>query len=335
MKIAVIGAGAIGGYLGARLALSGQEVTFIARGANLQAICDGGLRLIEEDGSERVASDVRAVQNMAEAGQQDYVLLALKAHQVSAVAAEMRALFGPQTAVVTMQNGVPWWYFHKLSGPYEGRTVSKVDPDGSIAANIENERIIGSVVYPASELIAPGVVKVIEGNRFSLGEPDNSKSERALKLSEAMSAAGFKAPVSSDLRSEIWLKLWGNLTFNPVSALTHATLVRICQDPLTRELAANMMREAQTVAEKIGVRFRISIDKRIAGAEAVGEHKTSMLQDVERGRALELDALLGSVVELARITETPTPSIDAIYACASLLASTLAEQRGRLEVQSA
>ena len=333
MRIAVIGAGAIGGYLGARLALSGEEVSFVARGANLEAIRAGGFRLIEEDGSERVATNVRAVRDMSEAGPQDYVLLALKAHQVAAVAPGMRALFGPETAVVTMQNGIPWWYFHKLGGPFEGRAVTRVDPDGTIGASIGNERIIGSVVYPASELVAPGVVRVIEGNRFSLGEPDGSKSERALRLSEALARAGFKAPVSSDLRSEIWLKLWGNLTFNPVSALTHATLARICRYPLTRELAANMMREAQTVAEKLGVRFRIPIDKRIAGAEAVGEHKTSMLQDVERGRALELEALLGAVVELARMTQTPTPHIDAVYACASLLADTLAEHRGRLEVQ--
>jgi 2-dehydropantoate 2-reductase len=334
MKIAVVGAGAIGGYLGARLALAGEEVTFIARGANLQAIRANGFKLIEEDGGERVAGGVRAEQDMALAGPQDYVLLALKAHQVGPIARDLRGLLGPQTAVVTMQNGVPWWYFHKLGGAFDGRPVTKVDPDGLIAANIDNERIIGSVVYPASELIAPGVVKVIEGNRFSLGEPDNSKSERALRLSEAFTRAGFKAPVSSDLRSEIWLKLWGNLTFNPVSALTHATLAGICRFPLTRELAAGMMREAQTVAEKLGVRFRISIEKRIAGAEAVGEHKTSMLQDVERGRELELEALLGTVVELARMSATPTPQIDAVYACASLLAATLAERGGRLEIQS-
>jgi 2-dehydropantoate 2-reductase len=333
MKIAVVGAGAIGGYLGARLALAGEEVTFIARGANLQAIRANGFKLIEEDGGERVAGAVRAEQDMALAGPQDYVLLALKAHQVGPIARDLRGLLGPQTAVVTMQNGVPWWYFHKLGGAFDGRPVTKVDPDGLIAANIDNERIIGSVVYPASELIAPGVVKVIEGNRFSLGEPDNSKSERALRLSEAFTRAGFKAPVSSDLRSEIWLKLWGNLTFNPVSALTHATLAGICRFPLTRELAVGMMREAQAVAEKLGVRFRISIEKRIAGAEAVGEHKTSMLQDVERGRELELEALLGTVVELARMSATPTPHIDAVYACASLLAATLAERKGRLEIQ--
>lgn len=333
MKIAVVGAGAIGGYLGARLALAGEDVTFIARGANLAALRASGIRLIEEDGSAHAVSSVRAVQSMAEAGPQDYVLLTLKAHQVGAVAADLPALFGAETALVTMQNGIPWWYFHRLVGPYEGRRVTAVDPDGAIATHVDNDRVIGSVVYPASELIEPGVVKVIEGNRFSLGEPDNGKSARALRLSEALTRAGFKAPVSTDLRSEIWLKLWGNLTFNPVSALTHATLAQICRFPQTRALAEGMMREAQTVAEKLGVRFRISLDKRIAGAEAVGEHKTSMLQDVERGRALELDALLGSVVELARMTGTDTPRIDAIHACAALLAHTLDTQQGRLEIR--
>ncbi len=302
-------------------------------GPNLAALRASGIRLIEEDGAEHTVASVRAVQSMAEAGPQDYVLLTLKAHQVGAVAADLPALFGADTALVTMQNGVPWWYFHRLGGEYDGRAVTSVDPDGAIAAHIDNDRVIGSVVYPASELIAPGVVKVIEGNRFSLGEPDNTKSPRALRLSEALTRAGFKAPVSTDLRSEIWLKLWGNLTFNPVSALTHATLAQICRFPLTRALAEGMMREAQTVAEKLGVRFRISLDKRIAGAEAVGEHKTSMLQDVERGRALELDALLGSVVELARMTGTDTPRIDAIHACAALLAHTLDQQAGRLEIR--
>ncbi|RPH62121.1 MAG: 2-dehydropantoate 2-reductase, partial [Burkholderiales bacterium] len=216
---------------------------------------------------------------------------------------------------------------------FDGRPVKAVDPGGAIAAAIPNERIIGSVVYPASELLAPGVVKVIEGNRFSLGEPDDSKSERVQRISDALTRAGFKAPVSSDLRSEIWLKLWGNLTFNPVSALTHATLATICRFPATRALAAEMMAEARTVAEKLGVRFRITIDKRIAGAEAVGEHKTSMLQDVEQGRALELDALLGSVIELAHITGTPTPHCDAVYACVSLLGATLTARKARLQVQ--
>ena len=333
MKIAVVGAGAIGGYLGAKLARAGEEVTFIARNRNLEAINARGFRLILEDGSEEHAPTVKAVQHMADAGAQDAVLLTLKAHQVKDVLPGLRELFGPQTMVVTMINGIPWWYFHRLGGDYDGRRLDSVDPGGVIDAHIERERIIGSVVYPASELIEPGVVKVIEGNRFTLGELDGQRSERIEALSQAMMRAGFKAPVSRDIRSELWIKLWGNLSFNPISALTHATLEQICRFGPTRALAASMMGEAQAVAEKLGVRFKISLEQRIAGAEAVGAHKTSMLQDVEHGRALELEALVGSVVELGRITETPTPTIDAIYAATSLLAQTLAAQRGRLEVQ--
>lgn len=333
MKIAVVGAGAIGGYLGAKLARAGEDVTFIARNRNLEAINARGFRLILEDGTEEHAPTAKAVQHMAEAGPQDAVLLTLKAHQVKDVLPGLRELFGPQTMVVTMINGIPWWYFHKLGGEYDGRRLDSVDPGGVIDQHIERERIIGSVVYPASELVEPGVVKVIEGNRFTLGELDGERSERVDALSQAMMRAGFKAPVSRDIRSELWVKLWGNLSFNPISALTHATLEQICRFGPTRSLAASMMREAQTVAEKLGVRFKISLDQRIAGAEAVGAHKTSMLQDVEHGRALELEALVGSVVELGRITETPTPTIDAIYAATSLLAQTLAVQKGRLEVQ--
>ena len=333
MKIAVVGAGAIGGYLGAKLARSGEDVTFIARNRNLEAINARGFRLILEDGSEEHAPTAKAVQHMADAGPQDAVLLTLKAHQVKDVLPGLRELFGPQTMVVTMINGIPWWYFHKLGGAYEGRRLDSVDPGGLIDQHIERERIIGSVVYPASELVEPGVVKVIEGNRFTLGELDGERSERIDALSQAMMKAGFKAPVSRDIRSELWIKLWGNLSFNPISALTHATLEQICRFGPTRALAASMMREAQAVAEKLGVRFKISLEQRIAGAEAVGAHKTSMLQDVEHGRALELEALIGSVVELGRITETPTPTVDAIYAATSLLAQTLGAQKGRLEVQ--
>ena len=333
MKIAVVGAGAIGGYLGAKLARAGEEVTFIARNRNLEAINARGFRLILEDGTEEHAPTARAVQHMAEAGPQDAVLITLKAHQVRDVLPGLRELFGPKTMVVTMINGIPWWYFHKLAGPYEGRRLDSVDPGGVIAEHIEPERIIGSVVYPASELVEPGVVKVIEGNRFTLGELDGERSERIDALSQAMMRAGFKAPVSRDIRSELWIKLWGNLSFNPISALTHATLEQICRFGPTRALAASMMREAQTVAEALGVRFKITLEQRIAGAEAVGAHKTSMLQDVEHGRALELEALVGSVVELGRITGTPTPTIDAVYAATSLLSSTLTAQRGRLAVQ--
>jgi 2-dehydropantoate 2-reductase len=335
MKIAIVGAGAIGGYLGARLAIAGEDVTFIARNRNLEAINANGFRLLLEDGSEQHAPTARAVQDMAEAGPQDAVLLTVKAHQVRDLLPGLRSLFGPETMVVTMINGVPWWYFHKLAGPYEGRQLESVDPGGLLAQHIEPERIIGSVVYPAAELVSPGVVKVIEGNRFTLGEPDGGRSPRIEALSQAMMRAGFKSPVSKDIRSEIWVKLWGNLSFNPISALTHATLEDICRYPLSRELAATMMREAQAVGEKLGVQFKVTLDQRIAGAEAVGAHKTSMLQDVEHGRALELEALVGSVVELGRITETPTPTISAIYAAASLLNQTLAGARGRLQVQPA
>lgn len=334
MKYAVVGAGAIGGYLGAKLALAGEEVVFIARNRNLAAINSEGMRLLLPDGSMTQATNVRAVLDPAEAGPQDVVLITTKAHQVRELLPGLRAMFGPKTMVVTMINGIPWWYFQKLSGPYEGRMLASVDPDGALAAGIEVDRIIGSIVYPAAELVQPGVVRVIEGNRFTLGELDHQRTPRIEALSQSMMAAGFKAPVSRDIRSEIWIKLWGNLTFNPLSALSHATLEEICRFPLTRELAANMMTEARAVGEKLGVAFKVSLDQRIAGAEAVGAHKTSMLQDVEHGRALELEALVGTVVELARVTDTPTPAIDAIYAVTSLLARTLHQQSGRLEVQS-
>lgn len=333
MKIAIVGAGAIGGYLGAKLARAGEDVTFIARNRNLEAIRANGFKLILEDGSEEHAPTAKAVQRMAEAGPQDAVLLTLKAHQVKDVLPELRELFGPHTMVVTMINGLPWWYFHKLPGPYEGRSLESVDPGGLIGRTIEPERVIGSVVYPASELVAPGVVRLIEGNRFTLGELDGSRSERVEALSRAMINAGFKSPVSKDIRGEIWVKLWGNLCFNPISALAHATLEDICRFPATRALAATMMAEAQAIAQKLGVEFKISIDKRIAGAEAIGAHKTSMLQDVENGRALELEALVGSVVELGRITDTPAPTIEAVYAVTSLLGKQLAEQGGRLAIQ--
>ena len=333
MKIAIVGAGAIGGYLGARLSAAGEDVTFIARNRNLQAIRTQGFRLILEDGSTLHAPAARAVQDPAEAGPQDAVLLTVKAHQVQDLLPGLRGLFGPDTAVVSMINGVPWWYFHRLAGPWEGRQLESVDPGGVIAAHIEPARVIGSVVYPAAELVEPGLVRVIEGNRFTLGEPDGSRSERVERLSQALMKAGFKAPVSKDIRSEIWVKLWGNLSFNPISALTHATLEQICSFGPTRELAARMMREAQAVGEALGVEFKISLDKRIAGAQAVGAHKTSMLQDVEAGRALELEALVGAVVELGRITGQPVPTVEAVLALARLLGQTLQAQRGRLAVQ--
>ena len=332
MKIAVVGAGAIGGYLGARLSLAGEEVTFIARGPNLAAIQAAGMKLIAEDGSESRTTHARAVEKMGDAGPHDTVLLTVKAHQVAAIAADLRHLCHADTAIVTMQNGIPWWYFYKHGGEYEGQPVRSADPDGIIGRSIDPARLIGSVVYPAANLIAPGVVQVVEGNRFTLGELDGSTTPRIEAIAASLVRAGFKAPVIADIRSEIWLKLWGNLSFNPISALTHATLVDICQFPLSRELARQMMTEAEAVAKKLGVTFRVNIERRIAGAEKVGAHKTSMLQDVELGRPIEIEALAGSVVEIGALTGTPTPYVSAVYACASLLAKTLNAQHGRLAI---
>jgi len=279
------------------------------------------------------------VQAMADAGPQDVVLLTVKAHQVIDLLPDLRALFhpdgGPQTLLVTMTNGIPWWYFQRLGGEHDGRRLDSVDPGGKLAAAIEPERIIGSIVYPAAELLEPGVVKVIEGNRFTIGELTGERTDRIDALSKALIGAGFKAPVSKDIRSELWVKLWGNLSFNPISALTHATLEDICRFPASRALAAGMMAEAQRVAEALGVRFRISLDQRIAGAEAVGAHKTSMLQDVEAGRPPEIAALVGAVAELGRITGVATPMVDAIHAAVQLLAHTLATQHARVGLQPA
>ncbi len=327
MKIAIIGVGAIGGYIGARLAHAGEDVTFIARGANLDALRTRGIRLVLGDGSEQAVPHVHATADYAAAGPQDLVILALKAHQVEAVVRDVPKLFGAKTVVVPMQNGIPYWYFHRHGGALAGTRVQSVDPTGTIGEHIPCERIIGCVVYPAAELLAPGVIKHVEGNRFPVGEPDGSASERVKRVSECFIRGGLQAPVLGDIRAEIWLKLWGNLTFNPISALARATLAGICQFPLSRQLAFDMMSEAQSIANKLGITFRVPIEKRIAGAERVGHHKTSMLQDVEAGRTLEVDALLGSVVELARLTDTPTPHLDTMYALTKLLAKSLEEDR--------
>ena len=332
MKICIVGAGAIGGMLGVKLALAGHEVSLILRGANLAAVAAGGMTLIEQNGNTLHMHPARVTDVVTQAGVQDLVILGMKAHQVAAVAPELPSLMHAGTRVVTLQNGIPWWYFHKLPGSYLGLPITSVDPDGSIARHIAVDRIIGSVVYPASEVVRPGVVRVIEGNRFTLGEIDGSDTPQLRAISTAFREAGFKAPVSNDIRSEIWLKLWGNLSFNPISALTHATLEDICRFGPTRDLAAAMMREAQAIGEKLGVVFKVSLEKRIAGAQAVGQHKTSMLQDVEQGRPLELQALVGSVMELGRITQTPTPAIAAVHALASLLANTLQARHAALRI---
>jgi 2-dehydropantoate 2-reductase len=298
MKICIFGAGAIGGLMGAKLAAKGDvDVTFIARGPHLAAMRAQGVKLISE-GTEQIVHP-RCVESAEEAGPQDYVLVTLKAHSLPSAARQMQPLLGPDTAIVSAVNGIPWWYFHGLGGAYEGRIVQSVDPEGQVSALLPPSRAIGCIVYPAAEVTAPGVIEHSYGDRFSLGEPDGSRSPRAQALSEALIAAGFKAPVRPKIRDELWVKLWGNMAFNPISALTTATLDVLTGDEGQRGVARAMMLEGQRVAEALGVRFAIDVDKRIAGAAEVGAHKTSMLQDLERGRPMEIEALLGAVVELA------------------------------------
>jgi len=335
VRVAIVGAGAIGGYVGGMLAAAGEDVTFIARGANLDAIQRRGMKVVLEDGTEVLGKTAGAYERPSDAGPQDVVYLAVKAHQVTPIAPDLQYLCHDSTSIVTMQNGIPWWYFQKLGGRYDGHPVRSADPDGSIARLIDPARIVGSVVYPAANLVAPGEVHVVEGKRFTLGELDGAEGARIQSISGSLTKAGLKAPVTNDIRSEIWLKLWGNLSFNPISALTGATLVDLVQYPLTRALCIGMMREAEQIANTLGVTFRVGIDRRIAGAEKVGAHKTSMLQDLEAGKPLELDALVGSVVELGRLTNIPTPHIDAVYACTSLLAKTARREGGRMAVAHA
>ena len=313
MRICVFGAGAIGGLMAARLAQTGEhEVTVVARGAHLAAIQQNGLRL--RSGGEEVVARPRAVGSAVEAGPQDYVIVTLKAHALPAAAEDMQPLLGPETAIVSGVNGIPWWYFHCHGGPFDGRHVESVDPGGLLFRLLPPERCIGCVVYPAAEVVAPGVVEHTYGDRFSLGEPDGAKSARAQKLSEALIAAGFKAPVRPRIRDEIWIKLWGNLTFNPVSALTLQTLDVLIGDAELRAVCRQMMVEAQAIGEALGIRFGIDVDKRIAGAAEVGAHRTSMLQDLERGRPMEINALLGVAVEFAELTGLPAPTCRTVLA---------------------
>ncbi len=323
MRFCIIGAGAIGGFLGARLALGGEEVTFIARGRNLDAINADGMRVYYRDGREEIASSVDATDNYATAGTFDAVILAVKAYQLGEVAQRLEPLCRDDTVVIPMQNGIPFWYFYGHAGPLQGRCVESVDPGGAILAAIPGRRILGCIVYVAAELSAPARVVHVRGERFPIGELDGSRSERVRRFSEAFERAGLEAPVLDDVRAEAWLKLWGNLAFNPISALTHATLADICGDPDGRALAAQMMREAQAVAGKLGIAFRVPLETRIEGAAKVGRHKTSMLQDVEAGRPMEIDALLGSVVELGTLAGVPTPTILAVYQAARLLQRTM------------
>ncbi len=321
MKVCIYGAGAIGGYVGVLMKRAGADVSLIARGAHLEAIKRSGLTL--QINGEEITERMPASSNPADLGPQDYVIIALKAHQAWEVAREMAPLLGPHTAVVTAQNGLPWWYFYGIEGQYANRRIESVDPGGRQWDAIGPERVIGCTVYPAAEVTAPGIIKHIDGDKFGLGEPTRAKTERTDKLSQLFTVAGLKAPILPEIRNDIWLKLWGNLCFNPISALTRATLDVVATDPGTRALSRNMMLEAERIGRRIGVHFRVDVERRINGAARVGAHRTSMLQDLERGRPLELDAMLTSVQELGRLVELDTPHIDAVLALAQQLGRTL------------
>ena len=320
MKICIYGAGAIGGFIGAELADAGIDVSLIARGPHLEAMQNNGLTLIR-DSKTRVTHPM-ATDDPAKVGVQDYVIITLKAHSVPGVVEHMQPLLGPNTAVVTAVNGVPWWYFYGIKGEYKDKRLESVDPGNKQWDGIGPERAIGCVVYPATEVNEPGIIQHIEGNRFTLGEPDGSRSERIQTLSQTLISANLKAPVRLRIRDELWIKLWGNLSFNPISALTGETLEGICNDPATAAVVRRMMVEAAEIAELLGVKLSVGVDKRIAGAKAVGAHKTSMLQDLERGRPMEIDALISAVQELGQLTATRTPTINAVLA--------LVKQRARL-----
>ena len=330
LRICIVGSGAIGGLIGVRLSVSGQDVTFIDKDEQLAAIQEKGLKLVKQDGKEFMAREAKATGSFEEAGQQDVVILGVKAHQIPEVAPDLPALFGPDTSVVTVQNGIPWWYFQRYGGEYEGKHLEALDPTGVIEANVNADRIIGCVAYPAAAILEPGVVKHVEGDRFPLGELDGSETERCQVLMQAFIDAGFRSRIIDNIRAEIWLKAWGTLSFNPISALTHATMVDICRFPETRDLATKMMREAEETAGKLGITFRRTIERRIEGAENVGAHKTSMLQDVEAGRGLEIEALIGAIIELSRLTQTPSPAIDTVYACVKLLNKTFTKTESRI-----
>jgi len=312
MKICIYGAGAIGGYLGVQLALAGADVSLVARGAHLAAMKANGLRLLI-DGEERVAYP-RCTDNPAELGVQDVVVICLKAHSIAGVIDAMQPLLGPKTRIVTAVNGIPYWYFYKHGNACEGATLESIDPGGRQWKELGPERAIGCVVYPATEIEAPGVIRHIYGDRFPLGEPSGEITEDVQALSSLFEKAGLKAPVLENIRDEIWLKLWGNVSFNPISALTHATLDVLCSDPGTRAVTRSMMVEAQQIAETFGVKFRVDVDRRIEGGRKVGAHKTSMLQDLERGRPMEIDPLVTVVQEMGKLTKMPTPSIDTVLA---------------------
>src|ERR1700684_660740 len=312
MKVCIYGAGAIGGYLGVQFARAGAEVSLIARGAHLAAMRAHGLKLLIGD-EERVRRP-RCTDNPAELGHQDFVIICLKAHSITGAIEAMQPLLGPPTRIVTAVNGIPYWYFYGHGGRYEGSTLESIDPGGRQWRELTPQRAIGCIVYPATEIEAPGVIRHVYGNNFPLGEPTGEASVDVLRLSALFTEAGMKAPVLDRIRDEIWLKLWGNVCLNPISALTPATLAVICSDPATRALSKAIMLEAQTIAENFGVKFRVDVERRIEGARKVGAHKTSMLQDLERGRPMEIQPLVSVVQEMGRLTQTPTPALDAVLA---------------------
>src|SRR5439155_2985727 len=310
MKICIFGAGAIGAYLGVELARAGADVSLVARGAHLAAMRAKGVRLLV-DGGERVAQ-IRCTDDPRKLGPQDFVIIALKAHSVPDVVESMLPLLGPETAVVTAVNGIPYWYFYRHGGELENTTLESIDPAGKQWRVLGPERAIGCVVYPATEVVEPGVIKHIYGRKFPIGEPSGQRTGRIQALHEVMVAAGLEAPIRDAIRDEIWLKLWGNLCFNPISALTHATLDVITSNPGTRQVSRAMMLEAKAIGDRLGVHFRVDVERRIDGAGAVGAHKTSMLQDLERGRPMEIDPLVTVVQEIGRLTGVPTPTLDIV-----------------------
>jgi 2-dehydropantoate 2-reductase len=323
MQVAVLGAGAIGAYVGAALHRAGVEVTLIARGAHLAALRRDGVRVRSPRGD--FVARAGATDDPSEVGPVDYVFLGLKAHSYAAAGPLIEPLLGPDTAIIAAQNGIPWWYFHGLSGhPLEGRRIEAVDPGGAVGAVLAVRRAIGCVVYCSTEIEAPGVIRHLEGTRFSIGEPAGAVSSRCVAFSEAMVAGGLKCPVEADLRDDIWVKLMGNIAFNPLSALTRATMAEMAAHPGTRQLAAEMMRETAAIACAAGCTPSVSVERRMAGAERVGHHKTSTLQDLEAGKELELDAIIGAVVELADLTGVPAPTLRNVYAAVDLLARKVA-----------
>ncbi|GAA4955374.1 2-dehydropantoate 2-reductase [Streptomonospora halophila] len=323
MRIAILGAGAIGAYAGAALHRGGADVHLIARGPHLEALRADGVRVLSDRGD--FTARPNATSDPREVGPVDFVFLGLKAQHYAACGPMLRPLMGPHTAVVAAQNGIPWWYFHGLTGPLADHRVHTVDPGGSVSRAIPVERAIGCVVYAATEIEAPGVIRHLEGTRFSIGEPDRTISRRCTDLSEAMVAGGLKCPVEQDLREDIWVKLMGNITFNPLSALTRSTMAQICRDRSSRELARSMMNETLDVAARLGVNPTISVERRLAGAERAGDHRTSTLHDVERGRPMELDVILTAVVELADMVGAEVPTLRTVDSVARLLNARLTD----------